>query len=313
VKEHSKHRFANLPEGGENPLSYAIAQRDRSTISMVQDAIAHKQTLMAYQPVLRDLPGHKTAFHEGLIRVLDPTGRVIPAREFMNVVENTQLGREIDVVSLRAGLMALNDNPDLRLSINMSARSIGFKAWTTMLNRWLGRDATIGERLILEISEQSTMLMPELVSSFMEQLQNKGVCFALDNFGSGYTAIRYFKDLYFDILKIDGQFTRGIAKDPDNRALVCVMVSIANNFDMVTVAEQVENDEDSAVLTSLGIDCQQGFLFDDPAVLDTQFRKGQIRVDARRDCRVCINAICPVPRGPGDRGFFAIKTPWSEN
>lgn len=264
MKEHSKHRFANLPEGGENPLNYAVAQRNRSTIAMVQDAIVHKQTLMAYQPVLRDLPRQKAAFHEGLIRVLDPTGRVIPAREFMGVVETTQLGREIDVLSLRAGLMTLNDHPDLRLSINMSARSIGYKAWTTMLNRWLGRDATIGERLILEISEQSAMLMPELVSSFMEQFQGKGVCFALDNFGSGYTAIRYFKDLYFDILKIDGQFTRGIARNADNRALVAVMVSIATHFDMITVAEQVENKDDSDMLASLGVDCQQGFLFGSP-------------------------------------------------
>ncbi|MBW4961997.1 EAL domain-containing protein [Sulfitobacter sp. CW3] len=231
---------------------------------MVRDAVDHKQTLMAYQPVIRDVSSNSVAFHEGLIRVLDPTGRVIPAREFMSVVETTQLGREIDVLSLRAGMMALQQNPNLRISINMSARSIGFKAWTSMMNRWLSRDATLGERLILEISEQSAMLMPELVADFINNMQDQGVCFALDNFGSGYTAIRYFKDLYFDILKIDGQFTRGISKNAENRALITVMVSIAENFDMVTVAEQVENKEDSAMLRELGIDCQQGYLFGGP-------------------------------------------------
>ena len=136
-----------------------------------------------------------------------------------------------------------------------------------MMNRWLSRDPTIGERLILEISEQSTLLMPELVSDFMRRMQDKGICFALDNFGSGYTAIRYFKDLYFDILKIDGQFTRGIALNPENRALITVMVSIAENFDMVTVAEQVENKDGSAVLAQLGVDCQQGYLFGAPTTL----------------------------------------------
>jgi EAL domain-containing protein (putative c-di-GMP-specific phosphodiesterase class I) len=264
VQQRSKHRFANLPEGGENPLDYAVAQRDKSTLTMVRDAVDHKQTLMAYQPVIRDVSSNSVAFHEGLIRVLDPTGRVIPAREFMSVVETTQLGREIDVLSLRAGMMALQQNPNLRISINMSARSIGFKAWTSMMNRWLSRDATLGERLILEISEQSAMLMPELVADFINNMQDQGVCFALDNFGSGYTAIRYFKDLYFDILKIDGQFTRGISKNAENRALITVMVSIAENFDMVTVAEQVENKEDSAMLRELGIDCQQGYLFGGP-------------------------------------------------
>lgn len=264
MHQRSKHRFADLPDGGGSPLDYAVTQRDKTTIAMVQDAVDHKQTLMAYQPVLRDVTGQKTAFYEGLIRVLDPTGRVIPARDFMPVIENTQLGREIDVLSLRAGMLALQSHPELRISINMSARSIGFKAWTTMMNRWLSREPTIGERLILEISEQSTMLMPELVSDFMRRMQDKGICFALDNFGSGYTAIRYFKDLYFDILKIDGQFTRGIALNPDNRALITVMVSIAENFDMVTVAEQVENKDDSAVLAQLGVDCQQGYLFGAP-------------------------------------------------
>ncbi len=264
MQHRSKHRFANLPEGGENPLDYAVAQRDKSTLTMVRDAVDHKQTLMAYQPVIRDVSSNSVAFHEGLIRVLDPTGRVIPAREFMPVVETTQLGREIDVLSLRAGMMALQQNPNLRISINMSARSIGFKAWTSMMNRWLSRDATLGERLILEISEQSAMLMPELVADFINNMQDQGVCFALDNFGSGYTAIRYFKDLYFDILKIDGQFTRGISKNAENRALITVMVSIAENFDMVTVAEQVENKEDSAMLRELGIDCQQGYLFGGP-------------------------------------------------
>ncbi len=260
----SKHRFANLPEGGENPLNFAVTQRDRTTLAMVKAAIDHKQTLLAFQPVMREIDTNKVAFYEGLIRVLDPTGRVIPAGDFMPLVEETQLGREIDVLALRAGLMALEGQKDLRLSINMSARSIGYTAWTTMLNRWLNRDKTIGERLILEISEKSTMLMPELVASFMEQLQNRGICFALDNFGSGFVAIRHFKDLYFDILKLDGQFIRGISRNPDNRAVVCVMLEIATQFDMVTVAEQVENADDSALLVSLGVDCQQGFLFGAP-------------------------------------------------
>ena len=60
------------------------------------------------------------------------------------------------------------------------------------------------------------LLVPELVIAFMKDLQAEGVAFALDDFGSGYTAIRYFKDFFFDILKIDGQFIRNIHRDPDN-------------------------------------------------------------------------------------------------
>ncbi|WP_276152047.1 MULTISPECIES: EAL domain-containing protein [unclassified Sulfitobacter] len=259
-----KRRIADLPAGADNPLNYAVSQRDKTTIDMVKEAIAHKQTLLAYQPVMRASNHDKVAFYEGLIRVLDATGRVIPAGEFMPVIEATELGREIDVLALRMGLQALSANPGLRLSINMSARSIGYGGWTKMLNRHLRQDKTLGERLILEITESSAMLVPELVVDFMDDLQPKGVCFALDDFGAGFTAIRYFSDFYFDIVKIDGQFINGIAQNPENRVITTALLSIAEHFDMLTVAEFVENAEDAALLTELGFDCLQGYQFGAP-------------------------------------------------
>lgn len=256
--------LADVSSDQVSPLDSAIHRRDQSTLQMVADAIKHKQTLLAYQPVVLAHEPDRVAFHEGLIRVLDETGRVIPAKDFMPVIEDTELGRKIDVLALRMGLTTLQQNPELRLSINMSARSIGYSSWNQTMRRFLNRDKTLGERLILEITESSAMLVPELVKDFMENLQDQGVCFAMDDFGSGYTAIRYFKDFYFDVLKIDGQFSRGIAEDPDNRALVAALISIARHFDMMTVAEAVENSEDASTLASLGADCLQGYYFAAP-------------------------------------------------
>ncbi len=257
-------RLANVPAVADNPLNHAVFQRDQSTLKMVRDAIQHRQTLLAFQPVVLAHDHGRVAFHEGLIRVLDATGRVIPACDFMPQVEDNELGREIDVLALQMGLRTLQKNPDLRLSINMSARSIGYKAWGQMLSHFLKRDQTIGERLILEITESSAMLVPELVADFMDQLQEKGICFAMDDFGSGYTAIRYFKDFFFDVLKLDGQFIKGIANDADNRALVAALISIAQHFDMMTVAESVETAADAAVLAEMGVDCLQGYYFAAP-------------------------------------------------
>jgi EAL domain-containing protein (putative c-di-GMP-specific phosphodiesterase class I) len=259
-----KRRFADMPPGADSPLNYAVSQRDKNTIEMVSDAIADKQTLLAYQPIMRASNHSKVAFFEGLIRVLDATGRVIPAAEFMPAIEGTELGREIDVLALRMGLQALGANPGLRLSINMSARSIGYAGWIKMLHRHLRQDRTLGERLILEITESSAMLVPELVIDFMDELQPKGVCFALDDFGAGYTAIRYFSDFHFDIVKIDGQFINGISDNPDNRVITTALLSIAEHFDMLTVAEFVENADDAALLTQLGFDCLQGYHFGTP-------------------------------------------------
>ena len=82
--------------------------------------------------------------------------------------------------------------PNLRLSINMSARSIAYQPWMRVLNRFLKQDPSLAKRLILEITERSTMLVPELVARFMNDLQARGISFALDDFGAGHTAFRHF-------------------------------------------------------------------------------------------------------------------------
>ncbi len=270
-------RIADISPGGHSPLNYAVTKRDADIMTMVKEAIAHKQTLLAYQPVVRGTAHDKIAFYEGLVRVLDETQRVIPAKDFMPSIEETELGREVDVIALRMGLNALRAHPGLRLSINMSARSIGYSSWNRTLHRHLKQDATVGERLILEITESSAMLMPELVVDFMDELQMQGVCFALDDFGAGYTAIRYFKDFFFDILKIDGQFVRGIAHNPDNKAITAALLGIAEHFDMLTVAENVESAEDCQLLTEMGVDCLQGYYFAAPTTQPAWLRPPRSR------------------------------------
>ena len=89
----------------------------------------------------------------------------------------------------------------------------------------------------------------------------------MDDFGAGNTAIRYFKDFMFDILKIDGQFIRNIDRDPDNQALTKALLSIGKHFEMFTVAEAVETPQEAECLRALGVDCQQGFLFGAPTVM----------------------------------------------
>ncbi|MEN8891395.1 EAL domain-containing protein [Planktotalea arctica] len=252
------------PYSNGDPLSAAVNKRDRSVMDMVRAALEHKQVMLAYQPIMQSAGG--VAFHEGLIRVLDETGRIIPAREFINVIEETEMGRIVDCLALEKGMRALRRNPNLRLSINMSARSIGYGRWKQVLDRNLRTDPTLGERLILEITESSAMLVPELVISFMDELQTRGVCFALDDFGSGYTSFRYLRDFYFDMIKIDGQFVRGVSSNPDNQVLVRALVSIAQHFDMFTVAEFVENAEDANFLAQNGVDCLQGYYYGAPTV-----------------------------------------------
>ena len=261
-----KRKWANIPAGHDNPLNYAISARDRSVIDMVDQAVRHRQVMLAYQAVVPTGQEGRPVFYEGLIRVLDETGRVIPAGDFIREIETTETGRVIDCLALEKGLRTLQEYPDLRLSVNMSARSIGYPRWKRILRRGLGQDPTVAERLILEITESSAMLVPDLVVGFMDDLQKKGISFALDDFGAGFTSFRYLKDFYFDILKIDGQFIRGIASNPDNQVLTAALKSIAEQFDMVTVAESVEQPQDAAYLSATGIECMQGYYFGAPTI-----------------------------------------------
>jgi EAL domain-containing protein (putative c-di-GMP-specific phosphodiesterase class I) len=252
-----------------SPLGVAISEGDRQTIAMVQSALRQGRLGLAYQPIVMTRDTSRIGFYEGLIRVLDPSGRIIPAKDFMDAVESHEIGRLIDCASLRMGLQALATHPGLRLSINMSARSVGYPRWTAILTEGLAVSPTIAERLILEITESSAMLVPELVVRFMQDLQSRGIAFALDDFGAGYTAFRYFRDFAFDILKVDGMFTRGIENDPDNQALVRALVSVGKHFHMLTVAEMVETAAEAECLRTIGLDCLQGYAFGMPTMKPT--------------------------------------------
>ena len=255
-----------MPAQLGNPLAMAVANRDTQTLEMVRASVSHKNVMLAYQPVVQAQNPNRIAFFEALIRVLDDTQRVIPAREFITVIEETELGREIDCLALQKGLTAMVKVPNLRLSINMSARSIAYRPWMQVLNRFLNQNPSLAERLILEITERSTMLVPELVARFMSDLQARGISFALDDFGAGHTAFRHFKQFHFDILKIDGQFIRNIAYAPDNQVITQALVAIGQQFDMFTVAECVETPAEMAWLQTLGIDCLQGYHFRAPTL-----------------------------------------------
>jgi len=249
-----------------SPFTAAVAGQEREAVAMVQAALAAGRMRLACQPVLSARHRGRIAYWEGLIRLLDETGRVIPAADFMPEIEAHELGRVIDRTALALGLDALSRAPALRLAVNLSARSIGYGPWLATLDRALAGDPTLGERLILEITESSAMLMPDLVSVFMRDMRARGLSFALDDFGAGHTSFRHLRSFTFDILKIDGGFIRGIASDADNQVLTAALISIARHFDMLSVAESVERAADAEHLAAAGIDAMQGYRFGAPTL-----------------------------------------------
>lgn len=250
-----------IPDELSTPVKYAVHQRGRDILAMVRAALKHGEVRLAYQPIVEAQRPDRIAFYEGLFRVLDADGRIIPARDFMPYAEDSDIGRDIDCRALEIGLQALSQTEGLRLSINMSARSIGYGKWSQVLERGLADDPTVGARLILEITETSAMTVPELVIAFMQRWRRHGIAFALDDFGAGATSFRYLRDFRFDIVKIDRQFCHRVHCNRDDQVLVRAMALIAQQFDMMTVAEGVEDSADAAWLRRAGLHCMQGYHF----------------------------------------------------
>ncbi|WP_284165137.1 EAL domain-containing protein [Frigidibacter sp. SD6-1] len=259
-------RRAPVEPADASPLDAAVTSRDREVMAMVRKALERKDVMLAFQPVISIARPDRPAFYEGFIRLLDETRRIIPARDFMGSVETSEIGRIIDCLSLEMGLQALARAPDLRMAINMSARSIAYPGWTRTLRRGLKACPTAAERLILEISEESVMVMPDIVAVFMKELQKQGISFALDDFGAGMTSFKYLKQLLFDFIKIDGQFIRGIADNADNQCMARALLAVAREFDMFAVAESVESARDADCLAAMGMPCLQGYYFGAPSV-----------------------------------------------
>jgi EAL domain-containing protein (putative c-di-GMP-specific phosphodiesterase class I) len=247
-----------------DPLSAAVMSRDRDVPLMVREALAAGRTQLAFQPIVAAGPEGRIAFYEGFIRLLDDGNRILPAGSFISTVEETEMGREIDCAALRLGLKMLRANPRIRLAINMSARSIGDGAWRRELELGLARDPAVGARLILEMSESSAMQLPEVVTRFMAEMQPKGITFALDDFGAGLTAFRYLKDFLFDMVKVDSLFVKGIDQTPDHQVIAEALIMVAHQFEMFAIAEGVETAAEAQVLTALGVDCLQGWLYGVP-------------------------------------------------
>ena len=63
----------------QSPLNHAVSQRDKTSVSMVDAALLHDEAMLAFQPIVTSSKPLTIVFYEGLIRIPDPTGRIIPA------------------------------------------------------------------------------------------------------------------------------------------------------------------------------------------------------------------------------------------
>lgn len=265
MKEPKSSKFDRDPALA-SPLTAAVSAQDRETLAMVASALKDRRMRLAFQPVVYAADPSLIGFFEGFIRLLNLRDQVIPARDFMAAVEQRQLGRDIDCAALQLGLMAMQRNPQIRVSINMSARSVGYRPWLDILNRALQDNPRLGPSLILEINEDSALQVPDVLKPFMAEMREKGIVFALDDFGAGVTSLRLLEELDFEIAKIDGALVKNVDRTRATKSAARAAIAMAQELGMYVVAEAVETEGEAAWLRDAGVGCLQGYLFGAPTV-----------------------------------------------
>lgn len=281
MKEPKSSKFDRDPTLA-SPLAAAISVQDRETLAMVAAALKDRRMRLAFQPVVYAADPSIIGFFEGFIRLLNLRDQVIPARDFMPAVEQQQLGREIDCAALQLGLMAMQRNPQIRVSINMSARSVGYRPWVEMLRRALADSPRLGSNLILEINEASALQVPDVLKPFMAEMREHGIVFALDDFGASTTSLRLLQEMGFEIAKIDGSLVKHVDRLPAGQAVAKAAIAVAQELGMYVVAEAVETEGEAKWLREAGAGCLQGYLFGPPTVTPDfrAFRHGRPNVNS---------------------------------
>jgi EAL domain-containing protein (putative c-di-GMP-specific phosphodiesterase class I) len=123
-------------------------------------------------------------------------------------------------------------------------------------------------RLIFELVEQSAYTEDRKLLRALRRLRDMGIRIALDDVGIGHCNYRAILDVHPDFLKIDRYFVQNCAVDPQRRALLRSIASLAADFEATVIAEGIERDDELATVRAIGITYGQGYLMGRPSRLD---------------------------------------------
>jgi len=229
----------------------------------INRALEHGGFFLQYQPVL-NIREEEVVRHEVLIRMRDEDGTVVPPDRFINVAEQTGQIREIDRWVVQQALESLQEQPALRLAVNLSGAVIVDPQMQAWLRENLPKAGLRPGQLVLELTE--TAMVSNIVGAveLMRDMHSLGAEFALDDFGSGFASYAYLKQLPVDYVKIDGSFIQGLATSEDDQLFVKALVEVAHGLGKQVVAEYVEDAQTLDILEHYGVDFGQGYYIGRP-------------------------------------------------
>ncbi len=222
-----------------------------------------------YQPKI-DLRNKEATTFEALIRWNHPEKGFIPPGEFIPKVEKSSLIEPLTDWVISRSISDIKEYEykeeelDVNIAINISARNFQDPNFVDNLFRHIDQFELDPSKYAIEITETDLMIEMENNIEKLYRLRSRGVQIYLDDFGKGYSSLKYLKKLPIDYIKIDKFFIEDIEKEMTKQDIVLSIIKLSHALDIEVVAEGVEKEEQLRSLQNMGCDYAQGYYFTKP-------------------------------------------------
>ncbi|MCF7971417.1 MAG: bifunctional diguanylate cyclase/phosphodiesterase, partial [Methylococcaceae bacterium] len=246
----------------------AHSTRTLQLLTALRHALARNELQLHYQPQI-DMQKRHIIGAEALLRWKNPELGMISPAEFIPIAESSGLIIPIGEWVLRTAVNQLKSWLDsglapMLIAVNLSVVQFRHPNLPALVTEILNDAKLATEYLELELTEAVAMDKPLEAIAIMNDLHQRGIRMSIDDFGTGYSSLSYLKKFKAYKLKIDQSFVRDICHDPDDKAIVTAIITLANSLGMKTIAEGVETVSQLDFLRSQACDEVQGYYFSKP-------------------------------------------------
>jgi len=247
--------------------SREIDHRDESSLTLkrrddICSAIDDKRVVAVYQPIV-DVTG-KIIKYETLMRLQEKESiKLISPYFFLDTAIKTRLYESLSETVIFKALNTIKTTNN-SLSINFTYSDIKNIPFIEKIDEFIRLNDGIGERTIVEITEDESIENYEDVKEFIKRFRKYGVRIAIDDFGTGFSNFEYILEVEPDYLKIDGSLVKNIDTNTRSYALVEAIVQFSHKLGIKVIAEFVHSEVVFSMLKELGVDEYQGFYFYEP-------------------------------------------------
>lgn len=237
---------------------------ERELVSRLEGALEAGELQLYYQPKVH------AAFHtligaEALMRWHTSGGQVITPDRFIEVAERNEVIKPMTRWAIKSAVGRLARWPEeLSIAVNVSPKLLLEDDIPAVVRDALEIYGVRAQRLNLEVTESIMVDNQEVMLDQLARLREIGVKISIDDFGTGFSSLAYFRDLPVDEIKIDKSFVLRMLESEKDMAIVKAVIDLAHNFSMKVVAEGVETKEIAEHLADLRCDVLQGYFFDKP-------------------------------------------------